>query len=411
MKTVTDKASIDRLLTRRVVEVVVEDDLRARLLKGDRLRVKLGVDPTAPDIHLGHTVPLKKLREFQDMGHQVVFIIGDYTSMIGDPTGKSKTRPMLSREDVDANAATYLEQVAKILDMDKVEVRRNSEWFEKMAFGEVVRLAAHFTVARMIERDDFEKRLKEGTDVHLHELLYPMMQAYDSVMVEADVEIGSTDQRFNILTGRELQRKTGARPQDCMFLGPILVGTDGVQKMSKSLGNYIGVADAPEEMYGKTMSIPDTLLDEWYELASGLTGDVLARAREAVGDDPYAAKRELARLITGTYHGAEGARAGEAHFDTVFRKKEEPDEMPEVDVPLGHPDVRFEDGGVWLAGLLVAAGLAPSKREAIRLIEQGAVAVDGETLDDRNATVAAEPGAHRVVRRGKRAFARVRFVE
>lgn len=400
MKTVTDKASIDRLLTRRVVEVVVEDDLRARLLKGDRLRVKLGVDPTAPDIHLGHTVPLKKLREFQDMGHQVVFIIGDYTSMIGDPTGKSKTRPMLSKEDVDANAATYLEQVAKILDMDRVEVRRNSEWFEKMAFGEVVRLAAHFTVARMIERDDFEKRLKEGTDVHLHELLYPMMQAYDSVMVEADVEIGSTDQRFNILTGRELQRKTGARPQDCMFLGPILVGTDGVQKMSKSLGNYIGVADAPEEMYGKTMSVPDGAMWDYWTLATDAPEKDIAAMRGACAKgemNPRDAKAKLASEIVTMYHSAEAAKAAEEHFATVFRRKEAPDDVPEH---------RMAAGTHALVDVLVDAGMAPSKSEARRLVAQGGVKVGGETVTDVGAAVEVSQ-APVLIQKGKRQFVKL----
>ncbi|HSD12383.1 MAG TPA: tyrosine--tRNA ligase, partial [Patescibacteria group bacterium] len=317
----TDKKKIDQLLTRRVAEVVVASSLREKLASGRKLRVKLGVDPTAPDLHLGHTVPLKKLREFQEMGHQVVFIIGDYTSKIGDPTGKSKTRPMLTDEQVKANAKTYLDQVGKILDLKKTEVRWNSEWFTKMDFNDVVTLAAKFTVARMIERDDFANRLKEGSEVHMHELMYPMMQEYDSIMVEADIEIGSTDQKFNILAGRDLQRKMGRPEQDCMFLGPILVGTDGVEKMSKSLGNYIGVSDAPEQMFGKIMSIPDAALWDYWTLATDASSDEIAEMREACEKkkmNPRDAKVSLAKAIITMYHSAKDADAAEEHFTKVF---------------------------------------------------------------------------------------------
>jgi tyrosyl-tRNA synthetase len=395
-----DPGKIDRLLTRRVAEVVVADSLKKKLLSGRRLRVKLGVDPTAPDLHIGHAVPLKKLREFQDMGHQVVLIIGDYTARVGDPTGKSKTRPMLTEADVKRNAETYLAQAGKVLDVKKLEIRWNGEWFSKMDFNSVIALAAQFTVARMIERDDFSNRLKEGTDVHLHELMYPMMQAYDSIMVEADVEIGGTDQKFNILAGRDLQRKMGKPEQDCMFLGPILVGTDGVKKMSKSLGNYVGVSEAPEEMFGKIMSIPDAAMRDWFLLATDMPEDGirdLLGACAAGKMNPRDAKVRLAKEIIAMYHSARAADAAEERFKAVFQKKEVPDDVPECAVAGGKRG---------LAELLVETKLVASKSEARRQIEQGGVKVGGEVVNDAAATVVVGKKPT-LIQKGKRHFVNV----
>ncbi len=400
MKIITDKAKIDQLLTRRVAEVVIEKSLREKLGSGRRLRIKLGVDPTAPDIHLGHAVALKKLKEFQDLGHQIVLIIGDYTARVGDPTGKSKTRPMLSESDIEANARTYLDQAGKILDLGKIEVRRNGEWFGKMGFNDVIQLAAKFTVARMIERDDFAKRLKEGTDIHLHEIMYPMMQAYDSIMVEADVEIGGTDQKFNILAGRDLQRKLGKPEQDAMFLGPILVGTDGVHKMSKSLGNYVGVAEAPEQMFGKVMSIPDAPLWDWFALTTDVPmPEIEKMKKDCAGGkmNPRDAKARLAREIIAQYHSPAAADAAEEAFVKTFKNKELPDEIPEVAVRAGKRP---------LVDLLVEAKLAPSKSEARRLVTQGGVKVDGRVVNDPAAEV--EVGKKKIlIQKGKRFFANI----
>lgn len=397
----TDKKKIEQLLTRRVAEVVVDESLRKKLASGKKLRIKLGVDPTAPDLHLGHTVPIKKLKEFQDLGHQVVYIIGDYTAKIGDPSGKSKTRPMLTDDDVKKNAKTYLDQAGKILDIKKVEVRWNSEWFSKMDFNALLELAAQFTVARMIERDDFDKRLKEGSDIHMHELLYPMMQAYDSIMVEADVEIGGTDQRFNILAGRDLQRKMNKPLQDCMFLGPILVGTDGVKKMSKSLGNYIGISEAPEEMYGKAMSIPDAALWDYYALATDVEGDEIEKMKRECAKgamNPRDAKARLAREIVAMYHSAAAATDAEEKFRSLFQKKEVPDDVPVLALPAGDRT---------LADLLVETKLAPSKSEARRLITQGGVKVDGKVIEDPQAKLDISKG-EMLIQKGKRHFVKVK---
>jgi len=397
----TDKKSIDQLLTRRVAEVVVADSLRKKLAAGKKLRVKLGVDPTAPDLHLGHAVPLKKLREFQELGHQVVLIIGDYTARVGDPTGKSKTRPMLSDDDVKRNAETYLAQAGKVIDVKKTEIRWNGEWFKKMDFNDILKLAAQFTVARMIERDDFSKRLKEGSEVHLHELMYPMMQAYDSIMVEADVEIGGTDQKFNILAGRDLQRKMGKPEQDCMFLGPILVGTDGVNKMSKSLGNYIGVSESPEEMFGKIMSVPDAAMWDYWTLATDAPIEKIAEMRTACEGgkmNPRDAKVALAKEIIAFYHSAEDAAAAEERFTKVFKNKETPDDVPEV---------RVAGGDRSLVELLVETKLVASKSEAKRQIEQGGVKVGGAAVKDPAATVAVG-AAPVLIQKGKRHFVNVR---
>lgn len=401
-------------IRRGALEIVPEAELAEKLEKSraeDRpLVVKQGFDPTRPDLHIGHAVSIRKLKVFQELGHQVVFVVGDYTARVGDPSGRSETRPTLSPEEIEANAKTYAAQVGKILDVDRVRVEYNSKWLAPLNLADILELTGSFTVARMLERDDFEKRLSENRPISMMELMYPLMQAYDSVALGADVELGGSDQKFNLVMTRTIQERYKQPPQVCLIM-PLLRGTDGEQKMSKSYDNYIGISEAPEEVYGKTMSIPDDLLAEWYELASGLVGDDLAAALDDVESDPYEAKRNLAWLITETYHGTEGAKVGREHFDTVFRKKEDPDEMPEVAVWLGHDKVRYDDGRVWVPGLLVVAGLASSNSEATRLIEQGAVAVDGETVEDRNATVSAEPGRERVLRRGKRKFARVRFTD
>lgn len=393
-----DPGKIDHLLSRNVERQAGE--LRKRLEAGKKLRVKFGADPTAPDLHLGHTVPLRKLREFQDLGHQVVFIIGDYTAKVGDPSGKSKTRPMLSDEDVKKNAETYLAQVGKILDLKKTEIRWNGEWFSKMGFNDILKLCAQFTVARMIEREDFANRMKEGTDVHMHELLYPMMQAYDSIMIDADVEIGGTDQMFNILAGRDLQRKMGKPEQDCLFMGPILVGTDGTKKMSKSLGNYVGVSESPEEMFGKTMSIPDAAMRDWFMLVTDIPADEVNEIMDASASgktNPRDAKAFLARAIVTMYHSAKAASAAEEHFRNLFQKKEVPDDV------LSH---KTKAGARPLLELMVETGLACSRSEGRRLVEQGGVKVAGVTVKDAAATVDVGKKAT-LIQKGKRHFVNV----
>jgi tyrosyl-tRNA synthetase len=399
MSVSTDTKQIEQLFTRRVEQVVVADSLKEKLAAGKPLRIKLGVDPTAPDIHLGHAVALKKLREFQDLGHQAILLIGDYTALIGDPTGKSKTRPPLTPKQVEANAATYLEQAGKVLDMETLEVRRNSEWFGEMPFLEVLNLAGKFTVAQMIEREDFRNRMDAGTEIGMHELMYPMMQAYDSIALEADVELGGTDQMFNILAGRDLQKKLGQPQQDAMFLGPILVGLDGTQKMSKSLGNYIGVTEAPEEMYGKTMSVTDEAMWVWFEMVTDLPVAEIAEIKAACESgemNPRDAKARLAREIVTLYHSTAAAAAAEEHFDKVVRHKELPAEIPEYELPGAEQP---------LINLLVDARLAASKSEARRLIEQGGVKVDGEAVTDLEFVVKAD--SESLIQKGKRQFVKV----
>jgi len=395
----TDTEKIQHLLTRGVERVV--GDLEKRLLSGEKLRVKLGADPTAPDLHLGHAVQLRKLREFQDLGHTVVFIIGDATAMVGDPSGKSKTRPVLTPVEIEENAKTYMAQAGKILNLSKTEVRYNSEWITPMGFPEILQLTSQFTVARMIEREDFATRLAEGTEVHMHELLYPMLQAYDSVMIRADVEIGGIDQTFNILAGRDLQRKRGEREQACLFFGPMLVGTDGVKKMSKSLGNYVGLTDSPSEMYGKTMSIPDAALWQWFTFTTEVSDAEIAEMRVACekGEmNPRDAKMRLAREITTIYHSAEAAAEAEEGFKALFQKKETPDEI------VGQA---IEGGTRRLVDVLKEVGLAKSGTEGRQLIEQGGVKVGGEVVTDAGATI--EVGAESIlIQKGKRHFVNVK---
>lgn len=394
MKSLSDQ-QISDLFAGLVDDVIVRGHLESRLKKGEKLRIKLGMDPTAPDLHLGHAVALRLLRRFQDLGHTVVFIIGDYTARIGDPSGKSKTRPQLDAKEIDKNANTYFKQVGKILDLKKAEVRYNSEWLGKLKFEDVIRLAAKFTTARILERDDFTKRMKAGEEISCHELLYPMMQAYDSVAIKADVEVGGTDQRFNMLAGRELQKKMGLPEQDVITV-PLLVGLDGKDKMSKSLGNYIGITEPPEEMYGKVMSIPDALIGHYVLLAAdGMNGLVVKKVLEA-GTNPRDIKMQLARSIVTRYHTAKDAEKAEAAFVALFQKHEQPAEMPTWKAPKG----------ATLADALVAAGMAASKSEARRLVEQKGVKVDGQVASDANQALSLQKSGV-VIQKGKRHFVRV----
>jgi tyrosyl-tRNA synthetase len=354
-------------LRARAVEIHVEDHLRARLDRGDKLRVKLGLDPTAPDIHVGHLVVLDVLRMFQDHGHTVVLIVGDYTAMIGDPSGRSETRPMLTHEQVDANARTYFDQVFLVLDKERTEVHGNSEWLAEMSAADILRLLAKATLQQVLQREDFADRMKSGVAIGAHEILYPFNQAYDSVAIRADIEIGGTDQLFNLLFGREIQKSYGQEPQDVAVF-PLLEGLDGEQKMSKSLGNYIGLSEPPEEIYGKTMKIPDRLTEKYVRLISGLDA---GQARELLALKPRDAKAALGRQLVTRLHGQEAATRAEADFDTRFRKRELPDEIPEH--VAGNP----ED----LLATLVEAGFVKSRGDAKRLIEQGGVRVNKEKVD------------------------------
>ncbi|MCR4402828.1 MAG: tyrosine--tRNA ligase [Firmicutes bacterium] len=405
---VTSGEQVD-ILKRKTAEVVSEDDLREKLERASRasrpLRVKLGLDPSAPDIHLGHAVVLRKLREFQDLGHEVVLVVGDFTGRIGDPTGKSETRRQLSADEVMRNARTYQEQAYKILDPARTRIAFNSEWLSKLTFEDVINLASKYTVARMLERDEFNARFRQEQPIYIHEFFYPFMQAYDSVALQADVELGGTDQKFNILFGRMLQREYDQEPQVAMLM-PILVGTDGVNKMSKSLGNYIGVAEPPSQMYGKTMSISDDVMMTFYELATALPDEEIETVRDELASGrlhPRDAKRRLAREIVALYHGWQAAKTAEEEFDAVFRKGELPEEVPEAVISVADLD----EGKMWCPKLLVATGLAGSTSEARRLMDQGAVRVDDERLVDPQACVAIRDGT--IIRVGKRRFARVRL--
>src|SRR5271169_2858475 len=367
-------------LKKGVAEIIPEAELVAKLAEslktGKPLRVYLGVDPTAPDLHLGHTVVLRKLKQFQDMGHTAVFLIGDFSAMIGDPTGQSETRPSLTREQVDANAKTYLDQVFKILDRDKTEVRYNSEWLGKMSAGDVVRLCSHYRLARMLEREDFRTRLDEGHPISVHELLYPLLTAFDAVSLKSDVELGATEQKFNLLVHREIQREYGLTGQAVLTM-PILVGLDGTRKMSKSLGNYIGITEAPNEIFGKIMSIPDDLMWTYYELVTDRTPaeiEALKKEVSAGALHPMDAKMQLAQEVIAGFQGKDAARKAAENFQRIFRDRQAPEEAPVRKVPVG--------GAKKLVALLVELQLVPSKSEAIRLIEQGGVEIDGSRVDD-----------------------------
>jgi tyrosyl-tRNA synthetase len=378
-----------RDLLRGTVAVHTQEDLLRKLERGTPLRVKLGVDPTAPDIHLGHTVVLRKLRQFQDLGHQAILIIGDFTALVGDPTGRSKTRPQLSPAEVEANAKTYVEQVGRVLDPSRLEVVRNSAWLKPLPFYELIKLASKMTVARFLERDDFSKRYREGVPIGLHEFLYLVMQAYDSVEVRADVELGGTDQLFNLMIGRDLMRDLGLEPQVAMTT-PILTGTDGRERMSKSLGNYIGVSMEPLEMYSRVMSIPDAAMKDWYTLLTSLPPDEVDRMCDPSKTHPKAAKDRLGREIVATYHGRDRADEAAAEWDKVVARKETPTEVPRLEVP--------PEAG--LVELLMLTRIPPSRSEARRLVEQGGVEVDGIKVTDPKAVLKVKEGT--LLRVGKK---------
>ena len=390
-----------RIIESGAADLVPVADLRRKLERGRPLRVKLGVDPTAPDLHLGHAVPLRKLRQFQDLGHMVVLIIGDFTALIGDPSGRNTTRPPLTLSDIEQNANTYIDQAFNILDSEKTELRRNSEWLSKIDFEMILRLTSQFTVARILERDDFSRRYTEQKSISLHECLYPVMQAYDSVVVEADIELGGTDQLFNLLAGRELMEKFGVEPQ-CALTLPLLEGTDGMQKMSKSYGNYIGLTDPADEMFGKVMSIPDELMIKYFRLCTPVPVDeidVLESSLESGSEHPNRLKRRLAREIVAVYHSANQAAEAEAAFDRVFKEHQAPEDVPEFVVELADE--------VYLPGLLHELGLAPSASEGRRLIDGGGVRLDGQPLEPRTYSLARAHIEGRVVQVGRRRFARL----
>jgi len=380
-------------------ELIVEAELAAKLERGKPLRIKEGFDPTRPDLHLGHTVQFNKLKQLQDLGHHIVFLIGDFTGMIGDPTGRNVTRPPLSREELEANAKTYTDQAFLILDRDRTEVAFNAKWLSALGADGMIRLAARYTVARMLERDDFAKRYASGQPIAVHEFLYPLAQGYDSVALQADVELGGTDQKFNLLVGRELQRHYGQEPQ-CILTLPLLEGLDGVNKMSKSLDNYVGITEAPAEMFGKLMSISDELMWRYYELLSFRPLDEIARLKRecADGRNPRDAKVELAQEIVARFHSRQAAELALTEFESRFRDHAMPESMPEVTLHSGGK-------GLALPQLCKQAGLTASTSEAMRLIEQRGLKLDGEVVSDKSLVVA--PGTTVVVQAGKRKFARV----
>ncbi|HLD46633.1 MAG TPA: tyrosine--tRNA ligase, partial [Desulfobaccales bacterium] len=402
MKPVSEQMAIIR---QGCQEIIREEELVARLEKaratGTPLRVKAGFDPTAPDLHLGHTVLIQKLKNFQDLGHQVIFLIGDFTGLIGDPSGKSETRPPLTEEQVKANAATYERQIFKILDPDKTLIDFNSRWMKPMQAQDLIRLAARHTVARMLEREDFHKRYTSQTPISIHEFLYPLIQGYDSVALEADVELGGTDQTFNLLVGRDLQREFGQQPQVVITL-PLLEGLDGVQKMSKSLGNYVGIDEPAKEMFGKLMSISDDLMMRYYALLTDITPDALARMKDDLASGakhPRQVKEDLAKEIVARYHSRAAADYEAAEFIRVLRERELPEEIEEVTLSTA-------DNSLWLPRLMVDAGLAPSTSEAQRLIKGGGVQIDGEKIADPKRDLAV--GKTYLLKVGKRRFKKVK---
>ncbi len=386
-------------LARGTDEILPEGGLEAKLRKNRPLIVKAGFDPTAPDLHIGHTVLINKMRQFQELGHDVVFLIGDFTGMIGDPSGKNSTRPPLSPEEIKANAETYEAQIFKILDRERTRVEFNSRWMEELGAAGMIKLAARHTVARMLERDDFSKRYENGQPISIHEFLYPLVQGYDSVALNADVELGGTDQKFNLLVGRQLQQDAGQEPQVIMTT-PLLEGLDGVQKMSKSLGNYVGITDPPGEMFGKLMSISDELMWRYFDVLSFRSLDEIADLKKRVADgmNPRDAKFELGREIVARFHDAAAADAAQAEFVARFQKGAMPEDMPEV-------SVASEDGRLGIAHVLRLAGLVSSNGEAFRMIKQGAVKIDGDRIEDRGLEIPA--GSTQVYQVGRRRFARV----
>ena len=392
-KIITD---IEYVLTRGVAEIIVESELREALKSGKKLRLKLGLDPSAPDIHAGHMVVFRKLRQFQELGHQVILIVGDWTAQIGDPSGVSATRKMLSAEQVKANAETYMQQFFRVVDKDKTEIKWQSEWFGKFDLADVVRLTSKFTVAQFLAREDFSKRFSEGRPIAITELLYPLLQAYDSVAIQSDVEFGGTDQKFNLLVGRELQTMVGQKPQQ-VFMTPLLVGTDGTKKMSKSLGNYIGVAEPPKDIYGKVMSVADSMIINYFELLTDVPDSEIAEFRRQIETgsvNPMVLKKNLAyELVAQLYDEKQAAGAAE-NFTKVHQQGEVPENMPGVKSESTNPDIRK---------LLVSAGLAASASEAVRLIKQGAIEIDGQKISDFTAAV--KSGS--VVKVGKHRFFKI----
>ena len=393
------------LISRGTAEIIRMEELTQKLERAIRtntpLKVKLGCDPSRPDLHLGHSVVLRKLRQFQDLGHQAILIVGDFTGMIGDPSGRSKTRPPLSLEETRVNGQSYFEQATKILSTKKIQMLYNSEWLAKMDFADVIALGSKYTVARMLERDDFEQRYAAEEPIGIHEFLYPLAQAMDSVAIRADVELGGTDQKFNLLVGRDIQREHKLEPQVILTM-PLLVGTDGVEKMSKSLDNYIGINDPPREIFGKSMRIPDTLIVDYFILTTDVPAAEIEEIKKQLVDpntNPSVVKRRLARTLVTLYHSADAASEAEREFDRMFRDREAPEDIPEATVRAGN-------GGVGILQILVEAKLVGSKSEARRMIDQGAVTIDGNKISDQNALVNIGDGI--IVRVGKRNFRRVR---
>jgi tyrosyl-tRNA synthetase len=403
MKSVEEQIA---LIERGCVDLISREDLEKKLKRavetGTPLTVKAGFDPTAPDLHLGHTVLLQKLRHFQQLGHEINFLIGDFTGLIGDPTGKSDTRPPLTRDDVLRNAETYKEQVFKILDPEKTKVVFNSSWLGELSSYEMIRLASQLTVARMLERDDFKKRFESNRPISIHEFLYPLIQGYDSVALEADVELGGTDQLFNLLMGRDLQRSKGQEPQVVLTM-PLLEGLDGVNKMSKSLGNYIGISESPDDIFGKILSVSDELMFRYYELLSDMTMDEIADLEKDMAEGrvhPKAVKVRLAKELVARFHDQDAADAAEKNFEQVFKKHELPDDIPEKTITV-------EDAAIWLPKLLLAAELVKSTSDGRRMVKQNAVSVDGAKVSDVNAEIPATGEV--LLKVGKRRFCKVSF--
>jgi len=390
------------IIKRGTVEIVPENELIQKLEKSyahnTPLRIKLGCDPTRPDLHLGHSVILRKMRQFQDLGHHCILIIGDFTGMIGDPSGQNKTRPSLTIEDVRANGQTYFEQASKILDPQKTEIVYNADWLGPMRFEDVIRLASKYTVARMIERDDFTKRYNANEPISLHEFLYPLAQGQDSVHLKSDVELGGSDQKFNLLVGRYLQREDGQEPQVCLMM-PLLVGTDGTNKMSKSYDNYIGLDEDANNMYGKALSIPDDLIYSYFELVTDVSTEMLPEIKIKAENDPRNAKHDLALAITALYHGDEAAKAARIHFEQTVIKKEIPDDIPVFDFPVNDPQKLIQ--------IITSIGFAPSNGEARRLVQQGGVSIDGDTISDIQYELSLTTEQEVVLKVGKRKFGRL----
>lgn len=392
------------LIKRGTFEIIPEDELVKKLEKSLKenkpLNIKLGCDPSRPDLHIGHSVVLRKLAQFQQLGHQAILIIGDFTGMIGDPSGRNVTRPSLSLEETRQHGQTYFEQASKILDKGKTKIVYNSEWLSKMNFEDVIKLSSKYTVARMLERDDFTKRYRSGEPISIHELLYPLAQAMDSVAIKSDVELGGTDQKFNLLVGRDIQREFGMEPQVILTM-PLLVGTDGVEKMSKSYSNYIGISENPKEIYGKTLSIPDNLIYTYFELATNIPNEELIKIKHTLEDkntNPRDLKRYLARTLVETYYDKKSAEEAEAEFDKIFINKEIPDEIPEFKINNDTNEINIID-------LIIKVNFAPSKGEARRLVTQGGVSIDGERVDDITASVTLTK--ERILKVGKRKFIRI----